>query len=30
MKMPEPDAEVIARRAEIARALGQIVPGEGT
>ena len=29
MKMPEPDAEVIARRAEIARALGRIVPGEG-
>ena len=29
MKMPEPDAAVIARRAEIARALGQIVPGEG-
>ena len=29
MKMPEPDAEVIARRAEIARALCRIVPGEG-
>ena len=29
MKMPEPDADVIARRAEIARALGEIVPGEG-
>ena len=29
MKMPEPDAEVIARRAEIARRLGKIVPGEG-
>ena len=29
MKMPEPDADVIARRAEIARALGRIVPGEG-
>ena len=29
MKMPEPDAEVIARRVEIARRLGQIVPGEG-
>ena len=29
MKMPEPDAEVIARRADIARALGRIVPGEG-
>ncbi|MDE0061039.1 MAG: FAD-binding protein [Defluviicoccus sp.] len=29
MKMPEPDAEVIARRADIARALGKIVPGEG-
>ena len=29
MKMPEPDAEVIARRAEIARALNRIVPGEG-
>ena len=29
MKMPEPDAEVIARRAAIARALGKIVPGEG-
>ena len=29
MKMPEPDADVIARRAGIARALGKIVPGEG-
>ena len=29
MKMPEPDAEIIARRADIARALSQIVPGEG-
>ena len=29
MKMPEPDAEVIARRVEIARRLRQIVPGEG-
>ena len=29
MKMPEPDAEVIARRGDIARALGRIVPGEG-
>ena len=29
MKMPEPDADVIARRAEVARALGKIVPGEG-
>ena len=29
MKMPEPDADVIARRAEIARALAKIVPGEG-
>ena len=29
MKMPEPDAEVIARRADIVRALGKIVPGEG-
>ena len=30
MKMPEPDADVIARRAEIARALARIVPGDGT
>ena len=30
MKMPEPDADVIARRAEIARALAGIVPGDGT
>ncbi len=29
MKMPEPDAAVIARRAEIARSLSRIVPGEG-
>ncbi len=29
MKMPEPDREVIARRAEIAAALREIVPGEG-
>jgi glycolate oxidase len=29
MRMPEPDAGVIARRAEIARALREIVPGEG-
>ncbi len=29
MKMPEPDAGVIARRAEIVRALRAIVPGEG-
>ena len=29
MKMPEPDAEIIARRAEIARRLSDIVPGEG-
>ena len=29
MRMPEPDAGVIARRAEIAAALRQIVPGEG-
>jgi glycolate oxidase len=29
MKMPEPDATVLARRHEIARALGAIVPGEG-
>lgn len=27
--MPEPDAAVIARRAEIADALRAIVPGEG-
>jgi len=29
MRMPEPDAGVIARRAEIAAALNRIVPGEG-
>jgi glycolate dehydrogenase FAD-linked subunit len=29
MRMPEPDAGVIARRAEIASALREIVPGEG-
>jgi glycolate oxidase len=29
MRMPTPDAAVIARRAEIAAALGKIVPGEG-
>jgi glycolate oxidase len=29
MQMPEPDAAVIARRREIARALNAIVPGEG-
>jgi glycolate oxidase len=29
MQMPEPDAAVIARRAEIAATLRQIVPGEG-
>src|SRR5690349_8891280 len=29
MRMPTPDAAVIARRAEIAAALGAIVPGEG-
>jgi glycolate oxidase len=29
MRMPTPDAAVIARRAEIATALSQIVPGEG-
>ena len=29
MRMPEADAGVLARRDEIARALGQIVPGEG-
>ncbi|HKT84790.1 MAG TPA: FAD-linked oxidase C-terminal domain-containing protein [Novosphingobium sp.] len=29
LKMPEPDAEVIARRGEIARALREIVPGDG-
>ncbi len=29
MKMPEPDAQVLARRDEIARALRAIVPGEG-
>src|SRR5436190_23192900 len=29
LKMPEPDAGVLARRAEIARDLSAIVPGEG-
>ena len=29
MRMPEADASVLARRDEIARALGEIVPGEG-
>jgi hypothetical protein len=29
MRMPEPDASVIARRAEIAENLRRIVPGEG-
>src|SRR5580692_12128117 len=29
MRMPEPDAAIIARRAEIAAALREIVPGEG-
>src|ERR1044072_9942619 len=29
LKMPEPDASVLARRAEIVRALSAIVPGEG-
>ena len=29
MKMPVPDAAVIARRAEIVAALRRIVPGEG-
>ncbi|MGH7123987.1 MAG: FAD-binding oxidoreductase, partial [Stellaceae bacterium] len=29
MRMPEPDAGVMARRAEIAAALREIVPGEG-
>ncbi len=29
MKMPEPDRDVLARRAEIAAALSAIVPGEG-
>ncbi|HEX3500762.1 MAG TPA: FAD-linked oxidase C-terminal domain-containing protein [Stellaceae bacterium] len=29
MRMPEPDASIIARRAEIADALRRIVPGEG-
>ena len=28
--MPEPDAAVLARRAEIVAALRAIVPGEGT
>ena len=29
MQMPEPDAHILARRAEIAAALSRIVPGEG-
>src|SRR5258707_14178708 len=29
MRMPEPDASIIARRAEIADALRHIAPGEG-
>src|SRR3954447_8575163 len=29
LRMPEPDAAVLARRAEIVRALSSIVPGEG-
>ncbi len=29
MRMPEPDQAILARRTEIARALGAIVPGEG-
>ncbi len=29
MRMPEPDRAILARRAEIARALNAIVPGEG-
>ncbi len=29
MQMPEPDATVLARRAEIVSALREIVPGEG-
>ena len=29
MRMPEPDQAILARRAEIARALAEIVPGEG-
>ena len=29
MKMPEPDRDVLARRAEIVRDLAEIVPGEG-
>ena len=29
MRMPEPDAGVIERRAEIIKAMGAIVPGEG-
>ncbi|MCW1840878.1 FAD-linked oxidase C-terminal domain-containing protein [Prosthecomicrobium hirschii] len=29
LRMPEPDAGVFARRAEIVRRLGEIVPGEG-
>ena len=29
MRMPEPDSEILARRAEIAEALRAIVPGEG-
>ncbi|HLW29079.1 MAG TPA: FAD-binding protein, partial [Kiloniellales bacterium] len=29
MRMPEPDAEVVARKGEIVKALQEIVPGEG-
>jgi hypothetical protein len=29
MKMPEPDADVIARRQQIIQAMGAIVSGEG-
>src|SRR3954452_1484847 len=29
LRMPEPDADVLARRGEIVRALSAIVPGEG-
>ncbi len=29
MRMPEPDAGVIAKRADIVRRMGEIVPGEG-
>src|SRR6478672_9399924 len=29
LRMPEPEAAVLARRAEIVRALSEIVPGEG-